>query len=733
MHGKGCCGSCNDFFCGFAKCPHFGVCDGFCRYAPIADYPTFGCTASYEHDPNIDRDESSCGSKKIELEDGHEYHDRDGVFGQRVKPMESRFAIPNLVWLALMVTFGVGTYVCGITGQVNTVTMIEGLKTTATEGSCIIADAIDFVERIQAPIFKMSTLAQEVIGKTSNAISAASNLGTSMTAIATAMTDLGTHIDTDSCGFVASGVVSSWPPTDLGAASTAVTTAAAGVDAAAAGIVGTLDGTLGSVQVMLIAVNGTLTTAVAAADKALDPAMKLLRETASPINEKVATYLELVTTWQGTFVQVLFGLIFGLAGLIVVFSTIWLACTELYECEQKKETSATGDAEPEGEGDEDEPSAHGCKDCLCSVFQVNCIATHHLLYVVGWIMMMLCFIIALVFNPVTIVMSDACVGIDHFAQHSTRWLTSPGSEFANETLMINALGSCMDIQKGNLLNALGVSSVLTSFTNVSFGGAANIDVAVDFSAVDTLVTDTSAITLSSVADFPAKAGDAITLMNNAITAITPPGATYTASPPDTRCYSAAASAVCTLSSFSTCTCAQDAAYTTSSQAANIKTARDAVIKIWDTKVCTSTYITTMQSKAAAIKVLTDALKTDIAFVKNALGNADTQMTPVKDQITVLHAAGSCAFVRRRLNGMLNGVCGGVMDGTVKLTWDLTLIGAFLFGLLFMVQMCAVSRFRMYDVACWHHDHTEGCGGEGADGDDEIEMTKSPMTRVGGVV
>merc|ERR1712127_749460 len=101
------------------------------------------------------------------------------------------------------------------------------------------------------------------------------------------------------------------------------------------------------------------------------------------------------------------------------------------------------------------------------------------------------------------------------------------------------------------------SSVLTSFTNVSFGAAANIDVAVDFSAVDTLVTDTSAITLSSVADFPAKAGDAITLMNNAITA-GGAGATYTASPPDTRCYSAAASAVCTLSSFSTCTCAQDA-------------------------------------------------------------------------------------------------------------------------------------------------------------------------------
>ena len=91
-----------------------------------------------------------------------------------------------------------------------------------------------------------------------------------------------------------------------------------------------------------------------------------------------------------------------------------------------------------------------------------------------------------------------------------------------------------------------------------------------------------------------------------------------------------------------------------------------------------------------------------------------------------------------MNGMLNGVCGGVMDGTVKLTWDLTLIGAFLFGLLFMVQMCAVSRFRMYDVACWHHDHTEGCGGgEGADGDDEadskIEMTTTPMSRVGAVV
>ena len=733
MAGKGCCGRCNDFFCGCAKCPHFGICDGWCRYGPIADYPTFGCTANYEHDPNYSEDDAACGGTKIELDDGQEYHERDDVFGQRMKPMESRCAIPNIVWLALMFAFGVGTYVCGITGQLNTLTMIDGMKTTAEEGGCIIADSIDFVESIHSPIKNITSEARQVIWNTNDAIVQAQNLGTSLTEIGTAMTALKTHINLDSCSFVTHGILASWPPTSLADAATAVGTAAAAVNTAAANIVETLDDTLGSVQIMLQSVNGTLSTAVASANEQIDPMMELLRDTLSPINGQIATYIDIITTWQGTFVQVLFGLIFGLAGVIVLFSIIWLAFTEFYECEQKKETSATGVGEADGEDDEDEPRAHGCKDCFCAVFQINCIAVHHLLYVTGWTMMMLCFIIALVFNPVTIVMSDACVTIDHFAQHSTQWLTSPGSQFANETLMIDALGSCMDIQSGNLLGALGIQDVLGSFTNVSFGDASAVDVNVDFSEVDTMKQTTDAITLADVADFATKASDLITTLNTAIAAGgVATGTQYTVSPPDNRCYSTAATTACTPRSDNGCTCAKDLTYGTSGQAANIKAARDGVLQIWDTKECTNTYITKMQTDTAAIKVLTDKLVVDIAYVKNALGAADGSMTPVTEQIGVLINAGSCAFVRRRMNGMLGGVCGPVLEGTVKLAWDLTLIGVFLFGLMFMVQMCAVTRFRMYDVACWHHDHSAGCGGEVADDEDEANK-KIEMTAVGAMI
>ena len=153
-NGKGCCGLCNDYFCGFACCPSFGLFDGFCRFGPIADYPTFGCFADYERDPNtldLVDSELQCAQKcgnPVELEEGHEYHGRKGCFAQRKKPMESRCAIPNVFWLVCMILATCAIYACGISGQVFATQMIDGITSVVKEGNCAVADAIDFVERI---------------------------------------------------------------------------------------------------------------------------------------------------------------------------------------------------------------------------------------------------------------------------------------------------------------------------------------------------------------------------------------------------------------------------------------------------------------------------------------------------------------------------------------------------------------------------------------------------------
>jgi hypothetical protein len=117
--------------------------------------------------------------------------------------------------------------------------------------------------------------------------------------------------------------------------------------------------------------------------------------------------------------------------------------------------------------------------------------------------------------------------------------------------------------------------------------------------------------------------------------------------------------------------------------------------------------------------MADGLNPDLTLTQSGLAGASGAMTPIKEQIGILYSSASCAFVRRRMNGMLKGVCGNMLGGMYALAWSLTMIGIMLFGLLFVVQSCAVSRFRMYDVACWQHDHSEGkCGGDHGDDDDE---------------
>tara|TARA_B110000902_G_C13796620_1_gene394259 strand:- start:75 stop:398 length:324 start_codon:yes stop_codon:yes gene_type:complete len=78
-------------------------------------------------------------------------------------------------------------------------------------------------------------------------------------------------------------------------------------------------------------------------------------------------------------------------------------------------------------------------------------------------------LIALVFNPVSIIISDGCVAANHFASNSAQWLNAPSSIFANTSgikLMTGAVGACLNTDGGNILDALGVGEMLMSFKNV---------------------------------------------------------------------------------------------------------------------------------------------------------------------------------------------------------------------------------------------------------------------------
>jgi len=78
-------------------------------------------------------------------------------------------------------------------------------------------------------------------------------------------------------------------------------------------------------------------------------------------------------------------------------------------------------------------------------------------------------LIALVFNPVSIIISDGCVAANHFASNSAQWLNAPSSIFANASgikLMTGAVGACLNTDGGNILDALGVGEMLMSFKNV---------------------------------------------------------------------------------------------------------------------------------------------------------------------------------------------------------------------------------------------------------------------------
>ena len=64
-----------------------------------------------------------------------------------------------------------------------------------------------------------------------------------------------------------------------------------------------------------------------------------------------------------------------------------------------------------------------------------------------------------------------------------------------------------------------------------------------------------------------------------------------------------------------------------------------------------------------------------------------------------------------MNGMLNGVCGNMLGGVTEIYASLIVIGLLLLVFNFIIHQFVLTRFRFYDVACWRHTRTAGCGSE----------------------
>jgi hypothetical protein len=84
-------------------------------------------------------------------------------------------------------------------------------------------------------------------------------------------------------------------------------------------------------------------------------------------------------------------------------------------------------------------------------------------------------------------------------------------------MMNDAVKSCMDIENGNILDAIGMAEQLASFTNVSFGDTSSLDIeGLNFSSINTMVTEVNALSTMSVYDFDADATVAINALNGFI-------------------------------------------------------------------------------------------------------------------------------------------------------------------------------------------------------------------------
>ena len=454
-NGTGCYGTCNDYICG---CRSQAYPTGWCRWGPVGDYGTFFPFAKFERSADLpDGEPSGCGpctGTPIELDEGATYHDRDDYFSERKKPMEKRFSIPNFVWLIIIIVCG--CVICGVAigGSVQLKAIIEGVGGAIEQGNCIVEDGLDLVQEINKPLLNISAIATNVAVKMKVTVDGAGDLGATFAAIGASMATLATSATADACGWAASSPkpFSAFPSVKMQTAAAYASGLGTGIQGAAVGVeqmVGMLD----MLTMLTGTLNSTLKMAVGAAQKATGgPMIVLLKDTVRPINTKINGYLDQVREVQGKTTTVLFVFIFIICIALIIQSIAWLTATELYELTQKQGEEAInenlkesapeaemvtyGEVEASGEEDDGIDEADGvvmikaepedvgeveavgtCGDCVCTIFQISSIWSMHVLHFVGWVIMMLTFIAAAFFSPLTVLVSDTCIIVDHVAEH----------------------------------------------------------------------------------------------------------------------------------------------------------------------------------------------------------------------------------------------------------------------------------------------------------------------------
>jgi hypothetical protein len=739
--GKGCFGGCNDYFLGCTPCP-FPT--GACRWGPVADYGTFFPFSKFERNPNLQGDEKSgclcCAGKLIELGEGESYHERDDYFSERKKPMERRCSIPNIVWLIFIVLSGVLICAFAVWGSVQLDLMMNGIADAIDEASCVVEDSIMLTQDIQKPLMNISKIGGDASANMKVVVTNAGDLDEVFAAIGADLTTLAATIKSDPCNFLATGFSTAettssenangarYPSVEMLSASTLVETLGQELTNAKGGVESMVS-SLDTVNTVADALNTTIKTAVAAASKALGgPMVDLLIGSVRPINSKVGKYLGDVKEYQGHTSTALYVLIFIVVIAIVFVSISWLVLTELYECCQKageKKINATlngdvemvdvegdvvgGDKEASGESDDDgdvdfvsvaqpideeiEVKAVGtCGDCLCTMFQLTSIWSMHTLHTIGWIIMMLTFIAAAFFSPLTVLVSDSCTIIDHVASNPQLWLNSPSSPVKNETLVLNLVGACLDVNDGNMLKALGVDKQLdiVSMMDTSNGTSLDVGGLLTFGSLSVMTSTINGLTNRELGwgsgSPPGPIGDELGLLSSEM------GTTYTyddcnGPAPDNNGQ-----------------CAPGATGTAA-------TKRDDVMSMIDVYTCTANHIQSIQTEAARIDTALSTFKTRMSSVQVDLSAVVPSATePIQDNINHMIALGSCSFLRKRLNGGLTSVCGDFLQGLTNMAVNLTLIAFTFLFMLMILSNCAIQRFRMYDVACWRHSATRGCPG-----------------------
>ena len=532
-------------------------------------------------------------------------------------------------------------------------------------------------------------------------------IGTAMTALATATTAdgcgfLATTFTTTETAATVSATSARYPSVDMITAAAVVTAAATEISAAQS-VVDTMVGQLSMLTGVTDALNTTLVAAVDMASTiTAGPMVDLLKDTVRPINMQIADYLGIVQEWQGATTTLLYVLIFIIVALTVATSVAWLITTELYECVQKKEEqeiSANINGEGFDNGDEDyggeadgvelvEPVGateasgdssdgldaytttvapviaevdHGdkedevevavgtCGDCICTIFQLSAIWTMHVIHFIGWSIMMGTFVAAAFFSPLTVLVSDSCTIMAHVANNPAVWLDSPSSPVKNITLAIDLVASCMDVENGNMLSALGVADQLNIVDMMDTGNGTSLDLtsSLDFSQIATMVSTVNALSNADLgwgtAVPPAPIASKLAELN------TNTGGSYT----DANC--AAASNADKPDNNGACA---------PGASGSAETSRDDLIELNIINTCTVTQIASLKTDAAAIQVSVDAFKARMTQLQNDLNSAiPAAIGPITDNINALVGLGTwCVASRVRCTPLLHSRASNVCQG-----------------------------------------------------------------------